>query len=311
MGTLRRKAEETVRQAEESERAKRATEAAQAEQQHAEVEIQLKEAQREIEELRKLKTAAEERAIEGDTARLQMQVERDKANALAVQLRADLDAMIEKIKELEQQNSTIRLEALGFQHQLEDMAVQIQVLTDERNAAQLREEDIFEQMIAIEDCLVDTTEAYLTDRLLEKEAEVDALTERLLQERRRSLEMKEKRRSASGCATPRETSFLSVSAAAERGANDVDEYSDDFDGDSDGPPVLHSPKRHFGNSWGSLSIATDIGENNSRAATPLKQAAGSLRARRDLGHGTVAGSGSNAVSSLRPPSARSEQHHVD
>merc|ERR1712066_275635 len=55
----------------------------------------------------------------------------------------------------------------------------------ERNSAQLREEDIFEQMLAMEESLVDTTEGYLTEKLTETEAEVNILQERLVEEERR------------------------------------------------------------------------------------------------------------------------------
>lgn len=253
---MKQRAEEmqlAAQSAEEAQRAKQAVEVAQVEQKHAEMERKLQETHREVEALRKAKAAAEEQAIEAETARLQMQVERDRAEARAAQLGADLRREMELRGASEESVAALRRENDSFRDRVADMADQIQVLVDERDIAQLAEEDLFEEKIAMEGGLVDTTEGYLTERLLEAEAEVGVLTERLADERRNSQAMQH--RYALGL-----QGQVSVCLSLPQGAEPVDNvlgYDDDFDAESDdGTPQKTPRKRNFSNTLTSSPCAT-------------------------------------------------------
>eukprot|EP00928_Gymnodinium_smaydae_P074362 TRINITY_DN5741_c0_g2_i1.p1 TRINITY_DN5741_c0_g2~~TRINITY_DN5741_c0_g2_i1.p1 ORF type:complete len:1176 (-),score=203.57 TRINITY_DN5741_c0_g2_i1:156-3683(-) len=191
VSTLRQRAEneqeERVR-LERIERAQKLAQVAQVEQEHADMEKKLLSVQadlEELQELRKWKVATERSMIEAEAARLQLHIDRNRAESLAKQLREDLKLDVEARTQSDQALAIVRSENERLRCQVDDMEEQMQVLTEERDAAQLREEDIFEQMLAMEETLVDTTEGYLTDKLKETEKEVDLLKERLVEEDKR------------------------------------------------------------------------------------------------------------------------------
>merc|ERR1712062_38563 len=71
--------------------------------------------------------------------------------------------------------TTLRHQNESLQERLADLLEQVAVLTEERDTAHVREEEQFEQMIALEEVMY-TTESYLTEKLVEKEEEVGRLS---------------------------------------------------------------------------------------------------------------------------------------
>jgi len=181
--------EEVKRGIEERQRAKLKEEEAQraevsamkdkAEQERDILEAQLQEAQRRAEEFEKAHIASEERAVEAETSLLQTQVERDRLVSQTEQLETDLAARTDAKAGAEDQLAGLQDERTELQAAVDDLTSQLEVITEERDLARSKEEELFDMLAAKDEDLINTNDGYvyLTERLQEKEDEVEQLNE--------------------------------------------------------------------------------------------------------------------------------------
>jgi len=164
----------------------------------SQVEQQLQDTALELQELRQAFALLQEKAVESeqklidaDTEKLRLEVDRDRAEnqvkAVEEKLSHALDgASDEKSKVRDLEGRCEELKVAG-----EDLQQQIGVLTEERDVARTREEELFDSLNAKDEELMDTNEGYvhLTDQLNEVREElqeeidqrdrvIDALNER-------------------------------------------------------------------------------------------------------------------------------------
>jgi len=143
---------------------------------------QLQDALKQIEELSKANTFLEERSaeneqklIDADTEKLKLEVDRDRAEALAKELeekhtssKANVGEEKAKVHELE-----ARVEEAKATN--EDLTMQIGVLTEERDCARAKEEELYDTLCAREEELMNTNDGYvyLTEHLHEVREELE------------------------------------------------------------------------------------------------------------------------------------------
>jgi len=184
---IKSRMEEAQRQAQladEAERARQLDQAKIEEQGRKKLQIEniemggrLQELQQELHELRKLKAVADEWSAVAEAEKLQMQLEADRAKTLLEQVRADLHREKEISASREQEMAQLKSDNDNLVEQNSDLTNQVNIVTEERDAAHLREEDQFEQIVSLE-AIVSTTEGYMHEKLIESEAEIKRLESR-------------------------------------------------------------------------------------------------------------------------------------
>jgi len=152
-----------------------------AEQECDRLERRLKDALARLEELETLHTAETQRAVTAETSLLQMTVERDRLNAKSDQLESELHERSEGKAKVEDELSRRQEECAEVKSALEDITDQLQVMTEERDLARTKEEELFDQLTGKEEELMDTNNGYvyLTERLHDKEDELENLDEQV------------------------------------------------------------------------------------------------------------------------------------
>ncbi|CAK0867470.1 unnamed protein product [Prorocentrum cordatum] len=157
-----------------------------AEQERNQLAEQLKSAQQRYEELEAQRLASEQRAVAAETALLQMQVERDRLQSRTEQLETEIVETNEAKRAMDEQCEGLKEQCGELRAEKADLETQLQVMTEERDVARAKEEEYFEYCNSKDEELVDTNNGYvyLTERLQEKEEEMEQLTEevRKLQE---------------------------------------------------------------------------------------------------------------------------------
>jgi chromosome segregation ATPase len=152
-----------------------------AEQERNQLAEQLKAAQQRYEELEAQRLASEQRAVAAETALLQMQVERDRLQSRTEQLETEITEKNEAKGTTEEQCEGLKEQCGELETAKAELETQLQVMTEERDVARAKEEEYFEYCNSKDEELVDTNNGYvyLTERLQEKEEEMDQLHEQV------------------------------------------------------------------------------------------------------------------------------------
>merc|ERR1712187_961809 len=81
----------------------------------------------------------------------------------------------------EKQCAGLEDEKLELQSSVDDLTSQLQVMTEERDLARGKEEELFDMLAAKDEDLINTNDGYvyLTERLQEKEDDVEQLNEQV------------------------------------------------------------------------------------------------------------------------------------
>jgi len=160
----------------EEERSQQALAAkSQVEQQLQDAIEQLKKLRKENQDMEQKMADTEQKLLDTEAEKLRMQVDRERADVQVKSLEEKLSAAAdgqsgatERIKELEGKQQEM-------QGTVEDLQQQLGVLTEERDVARAREEELFEQLNDKEEQLMYTNEGYvnLTDQLNEMREEYE------------------------------------------------------------------------------------------------------------------------------------------
>mmetsp|Transcript_101820 Transcript_101820/g.185862 ORF Transcript_101820/g.185862 Transcript_101820/m.185862 type:complete len:1271 (+) Transcript_101820:229-4041(+) len=152
-----------------------------AEQERDLLDKRLKEALARVVDLEQQHASATEKVSETETALLKMTVERDRVQAQAEQLDTDLAAKAEGKSAVEEQLKELHEDHSQLKTTLEDVTSQLDVMTEERDLARTKEEELFDLYTLKEEELMDTNNGYvyLTERLQEKEEEMEGLDDQV------------------------------------------------------------------------------------------------------------------------------------
>merc|ERR1719436_637851 len=117
--------------------------------------------------------------MEAESSLLLLQVERDKINGEKEQLETEHKQMAEEKTGADEQVVRLQDECRELQEKNDDLEGPLQVMTEERDAARAKEDENFEKLQGKEEELVCTSDGYiyLTERLQEKETELDECRE--------------------------------------------------------------------------------------------------------------------------------------
>ncbi|CAK9098928.1 Kinesin-related protein 1 (Kinesin family member 1) (Kinesin-3) [Durusdinium trenchii] len=136
---------------------------------------QIKKLRKENQEMEKQMAQAEQKLVDADAEKLRLEVEREKADVQVKALEEKLASSSEnaseatgKVKELEEKGEEMI-------HTVEDLQQQLGVLTEERDCARAREEELFDLINEKEEQLMDTNQGYvnLTDQLNDMREELE------------------------------------------------------------------------------------------------------------------------------------------
>eukprot|EP00929_Paragymnodinium_shiwhaense_P070364 TRINITY_DN3563_c1_g3_i1.p1 TRINITY_DN3563_c1_g3~~TRINITY_DN3563_c1_g3_i1.p1 ORF type:complete len:1266 (+),score=429.57 TRINITY_DN3563_c1_g3_i1:124-3921(+) len=143
------------------------------------LEKRLQEALAQVEALMAANAASEEKAASTQTELLKMQVDRDKLSSQVEQLEGDLTDTTAQKSSNEEEASNLREDKDRLQGEVDDLTGQLQVMTEERDLARQKEEELFDMLGMKEEDLMDTNNGYvyLTERLQEKEEEMENVQE--------------------------------------------------------------------------------------------------------------------------------------
>jgi chromosome segregation ATPase len=119
--------------------------------------------------------------VAAETALLEMTVERDRLQSKTEQLETEITERTEAKAVVDEQCSALREECDELRGAKEELVEQLQVMTDERDAARAKEEEYFEIGLQKDEELMDTNNGYvyLTERLQEKEEEMEQFQEQI------------------------------------------------------------------------------------------------------------------------------------
>jgi len=152
-----------------------------AEQERDVLEARLKEALARLEELESNRPQLEERASKAENEALTKEVELERLRAQLEQLEGDLVAGTEEKGSAVNELNSLRAELDELRTGNEDLTQQLQVMTEERDFARAKEEEMFDLIGMKDEDLMDTNNGYvyLTERLQEKEEEMEKLMEQI------------------------------------------------------------------------------------------------------------------------------------
>jgi len=150
-----------------------------AEEERDQLERRLKDALARVDELENANSGNESRAGSAETELLKMQVERDRLDAQVEQMTGDLETTTEHKEAVDLQVKAMQDEQVELRTQVDDLQNQLQVASEERDVARQKEEELFDMLGMKEEDLMDTNNGYvyLTERLQEKEEEMERLQE--------------------------------------------------------------------------------------------------------------------------------------
>jgi hypothetical protein len=147
-----------------------------------EVDAQLRDAMKQLEEFREAQrvlqeqiSSTQQKLMDAGSEKLELQVEKERAesqvNALQEKLNSSLETCNEekqKVKELDEKVEELKTTS-------DDLQEQLGVVTEERDCARTREEELFDTLTSREDDLHNTNEGYvyLTERLHEMREELE------------------------------------------------------------------------------------------------------------------------------------------
>jgi len=146
------------------------------------VEQQLADALKQLEELRAEHTILQEKAseteqklIDADTEKLKMEVDRDRAEMQLKSLEEKLESANQSLDEERTKVEEFVKKEEEWKADREDFMLQIGVLTEERDAARKNEEELFENLNAKEEEVMNTNEGYchLTEQIHEIREDYD------------------------------------------------------------------------------------------------------------------------------------------
>lgn len=152
-----------------------------AEQERDHLEKRLQEALARVADLEGQCQGSQQKSTEFETTVLQMTIERDRLLETNKALEEDLAARSEALHSAEHQNADLQQECADLKANVEDLNAQLDVVTEERDVARNAELEAFDTIMAKEEELMDTNDGYvyLTERLQEKEEEMDHQTEQM------------------------------------------------------------------------------------------------------------------------------------
>eukprot|EP00441_Pelagodinium_beii_P039158 CAMPEP_0197626046 /NCGR_PEP_ID=MMETSP1338-20131121/5196_1 /TAXON_ID=43686 ORGANISM="Pelagodinium beii, Strain RCC1491" /NCGR_SAMPLE_ID=MMETSP1338 /ASSEMBLY_ACC=CAM_ASM_000754 /LENGTH=1304 /DNA_ID=CAMNT_0043196563 /DNA_START=42 /DNA_END=3956 /DNA_ORIENTATION=- len=148
----------------------------------SQVEQQLQDTALELEELRKAYALLQEKAdeseqklIDADTEKLRLEVDRDRAENQVQALEEKLNAAMDGTADEKSKVRELEAKCEDFKAAGEDLQQQIGVLTEERDVARTREEELFDSLAMKDEELMNTNEGYvyLTDQLNEVREELE------------------------------------------------------------------------------------------------------------------------------------------
>merc|ERR1712048_1336000 len=154
-----------------------------AEQERDLLDQRLNDALTKVKDLTEKNAQNEQRAGNAETELLKMQVERDRLEAQVEQLGEQLSTVTEQKEATSAEVATLREERVQLQTSVDEFTQQLEVMTEERDLARQKEEELFEQLEMKDEDLMDTNNGYvyLTQRLQDKEDEMEALQDDMSQ----------------------------------------------------------------------------------------------------------------------------------
>lgn len=152
-----------------------------AEQERDLLEKRLEDALARVQDFEVQHATATERASAAETQVLQMTVERDRLSADKAQLEEELTEKSQCKTSAEEQIQVLKDEEAELKTSLEDLTSQLEVMTEERDLARSKEEELFDEKTRMEEQIMDTDNGYVwvTERLQEKEEELENMTEQI------------------------------------------------------------------------------------------------------------------------------------
>jgi len=152
-----------------------------AEQERDDLEKRLKDALERLSILEEQHADVSEKYTATETSLLQLTVERDRLSADNKQLDSDLQVAGGGKSVAEEQIATLREEGAELQEKVEDLGSQLEVMTEERDLARAKEEELFDEKLRMEEEIMDTNNGYVwvTERLQEKEEEMENLEDQV------------------------------------------------------------------------------------------------------------------------------------
>jgi len=147
----------------------------QVEQQLQDALSQIKKLRKENQEMEHQITEQEQKLVDADTEKLRITVEREKAEVQVKTSEDKLNNSSENVHEATGRVRELEDKTEEMQSSLQDLHQQICVLTEERDLARDKEEELFEMLAEKEDQLMDTNQGYvnLTDQLNEMREELE------------------------------------------------------------------------------------------------------------------------------------------
>lgn len=145
-----------------------------AEQERDILEKRLQDALKKVEEIEKMYNAASERAASAETSLLELTVERDRLKDENSQLESELDGTAQGKSAAEENMQQLKDENKELNENVQELRCQVEILTEERDLARTKEDELFEQLQSKEEDLMDTNNGYvwLTERLAQAEEEL-------------------------------------------------------------------------------------------------------------------------------------------
>lgn len=146
------------------------------------VEQQLADALKKLEELRQTHhlledqlQETEQKLIDANTEKLKLEVDKERSETQCASLEEKLTTANDTISQEKEKVSGLEDKVSDLNNQAEDLQMQIGVLTEERDCARTREEELFDTLTAREEELMNTNEGYvyLTDNLHEVREELE------------------------------------------------------------------------------------------------------------------------------------------
>merc|ERR1719408_395840 len=114
-------------------------------------------------------------------ALLQMQVESGRLEAENKETAEELATVTKEKAAAEEECVKLREDGSELRGMVDDLTAQLEVMTEERDCARNKEDELFETLQAKDEELMDTNNGYvyLTERLQEREEEMEEQTEHL------------------------------------------------------------------------------------------------------------------------------------
>jgi len=150
------------------------------------VEQQLADALKKLDELRQAHhlledqlQETEQKLIDANTEKLKLEVDKERSETQCASLEEKLNTANDTISQEKEKVSGLEEKVSDLNNQAEDLQMQIGVLTEERDCARTREEELFDTLNAREEELMNTNDGYvyLTEHLHEVREELEEKVE--------------------------------------------------------------------------------------------------------------------------------------